>query len=79
MPHQRACDRFSDRRSLYCAPRAEVAELVDALDSKSSGGDPVRVRFSLSAPGKIRRLVQDRAALPQMTDRERVRVPLALP
>ena len=30
--------------------RAGVAELVDALDSKSSGGDIVRVRFSPPAP-----------------------------
>jgi hypothetical protein len=29
---------------------AEVAELVDALDSKSSGRDIVRVRFPPSAP-----------------------------
>ena len=29
---------------------AEVAELVDALGSGSSGGSPVRVRVSPSAP-----------------------------
>ena len=32
------------------ASNADVAELVDALDSGSSGGNPVEVRFLSSAP-----------------------------
>ena len=37
---------------VFCHNRwlAEVAELVDALDSKSSGRNIVRVRFPPSAP-----------------------------
>jgi hypothetical protein len=40
----------------------------------------VRVRFSLSAPSESRRLINSRTErrYPQMTDRERVRVLLAL-
>jgi hypothetical protein len=38
--------------------RAEVAELVDALGSGSSGRMPVRVRLSPSAPFKIKALVK---------------------
>ncbi len=37
-------------------PIAEVVKLVDTLDSKSSGGDPVPVRFRLSAPAHIFRI-----------------------
>ncbi len=37
-------------------PIAEVVKLVDTLDSKSSGGDPVPVRFRLSAPAYIFRI-----------------------
>ena len=36
--------------------RAPVAELVDALDSKSSSGNGVGVRFSPGAPLSLRRL-----------------------
>src|SRR5262252_8127189 len=35
--------------------KAGMAELVDALDSKSSSGDRVRVRFPLPAPSIHRR------------------------
>ncbi len=35
---------------VYNKSVAEVAELVDALDSGSSGGSPVLVRFQSSAP-----------------------------
>jgi hypothetical protein len=37
-------------RPISYAPRAEVAKLVDALDSKSSSSDTVPVRFRPSVP-----------------------------
>ena len=40
-------------------PPAEVAELVDAPDSKSGEGNLVRVRFSPSAPNKIAPLLRE--------------------
>ncbi len=39
-----------DRTSVATTPSAGVAELVDALDSKSSIGNNVRVRVPLPAP-----------------------------
>ena len=39
--------------------RAEVAELVDALGSGSSGSTPVRVQISASAPFKKNRGLAD--------------------
>src|SRR5207237_8692678 len=39
------------RRPGYCSRSAEVAELVDAPDSKSGGRKPVWVRFPPSAYG----------------------------
>ena len=36
--------------SLCCTPHAEVAELVDALASGASGGNPVEVQVLFSAP-----------------------------
>ena len=39
--------------SAFYVPRAEVAELVDALGSGSSRGIPVGVRVSPSAPARI--------------------------
>ena len=37
-------------RSVDCAVLAEVAELVDALASGASGGNPVEVQVLFSAP-----------------------------
>gem|GEM_PF-3362874 len=39
-------------KSPYTKPYAGVVKLVDARDSKSRGGDPMRVRFSPPAPNK---------------------------
>jgi hypothetical protein len=39
--------------NLVASSRAEVAELADALDSGSSGGDPVRVQIPASAPSVL--------------------------
>src|SRR6202171_2800955 len=49
------------RRSTICGTLAGMAELVDALDSKSSSGNRVGVRFPLPAPRKAPLTVCHRA------------------
>ena len=50
-----ACCGKTGRTSLYFAPRARMAELVDAPDSKSGSGNRVWVRFPLRAPARHRK------------------------
>jgi hypothetical protein len=43
---------ISEKMLSFASLSARVAELVDALDSKSSDSNIVRVRFPLRAPGE---------------------------
>ena len=47
---QKTGNFFKKHYNLRTLNLAGVAELVDALDSKSCGGDPVPVRFRPSVP-----------------------------
>lgn len=48
---------FQNRLNYGISSQAGVVELVDAVDSKSTGGNPLGVRVSPPAPKKIRRLL----------------------
>lgn len=52
------------RRSYIFFSFAEVAELVDALDSGSSGGNPVEVQVLSSAPRLVEGMLQNDGLLP---------------
>ena len=54
--YQHQAGRYSPRFGLNTIEYADVMELADVLDSKSSGSDTVRVRPPPSAPKALRKM-----------------------